>query len=129
MFKAGQVFVFWRLINKNLLERFLLIICKEHTLARSTTLVSRIHPTLWANAQYWKITSANWQKQPLELFYQKAFLKNFAIFTEKQLCWSIFLIKLSAFRPATLSERDSNTGVSLLKNTCFEECFWSDFRK
>ena len=30
------------------------------------------------------------QKQPLELFYKKAILKNFAIFTGKQLCWSLF---------------------------------------
>ena len=30
------------------------------------------------------------QKQPLELFYKKAILKNFAIFTGKQLCWSMF---------------------------------------
>ena len=32
--------------------------------------------------------------------------------TEKYLCWSLFLIKLQVFRPATLFLRDSNTGVS-----------------
>ena len=33
------------------------------------------------------------EKQPPEAFYKKAGLKNFPIFTEKHLCWSLFLIK------------------------------------
>ena len=36
------------------------------------------------------------QKQPPEVFYKKAVLKNHAIFTEKHLHWSPFLIKLQA---------------------------------
>ena len=36
------------------------------------------------------------QKQPPEVFYKEAVLKNFAIFTAKHLCWSLFLIKLHA---------------------------------
>ena len=44
---------------------------------------------------------------------KKTLLINFAIFTGKQLCWRFFLIKLPAFRPATLLKRDSNTGVFL----------------
>ena len=43
----------------------------------------------------------------------KKFLKNFAIFIRKHLCWSCFLIKLQASRHATLLKRDSNTGVYL----------------
>ena len=35
---------------------------------------------------------------------KKIFLKNFAIFTRKHLCWSLILIK--AWRPATLWKRD-----------------------
>ena len=35
-----------------------------------------------------------WQKQPPEVFYKKAVLKNFAIFTGKQLRWSFYLIKV-----------------------------------
>ena len=46
-------------------------------------------------------SSSYLQKQPPELFYKKAVLGNFAIFTGKQQCWSLFLIKLQA-RPATL---------------------------
>ena len=40
-------------------------------------------------------------------------IKNFAIFTGKRLCWSLFLIKLQAFRSATLIRKDSNTDVFL----------------
>ena len=36
------------------------------------------------------------QKQPLEMVYKKAVLKNFTIFNGKQLCRSFFLIKLQA---------------------------------
>ena len=42
---------------------------------------------------------------------QKMFLKIFANFTGKYLCWSLFLIKLQAFRPTTLPKRGSKTGV------------------
>ena len=33
------------------------------------------------------------QKQPPELFHNKAAPKNFVIFTGKHLCWSLFLVK------------------------------------
>ena len=38
-------------------------------------------------------------------------LKNFANFTRKHLCWSLFLKKFQAFRPETLLKSDSNAGV------------------
>ena len=41
----GQVFVFCGLINKSVLEWFLLIMCKKHTVRRSTNLFSRNCPT------------------------------------------------------------------------------------
>ena len=44
---------------------------------------------------------------------RKRVLKHFAIFTGKYLCCSLFLIKLQAFRPVTLSKRDSNIGIFL----------------
>ena len=58
------------------------------------------------------------------LFFKTGVLPNFANFTGKQLCRSLFLIKLQALRPATLLKRDSNTGVFLwiceiFKNTSF----------
>ena len=55
----------------------------------------------------------NNKMQPPEVFYKKAVLKNFLIFTGKHLYWSLFLIKFPAFKSATLLKRDSNTGVYL----------------
>ena len=42
-----------------------------------------------------------------------AVLKSFTILKGKHLRWSLFLITLQTFKPATLSKRDSNTDVSL----------------
>ena len=52
-------------------------------------------------------------------------LKNFANFTGKHLCWSLFFTKLQAFRPATLLKIDSCTSVFLwnLRNS-EEQLFW-----
>ena len=44
------------------------------------------------------------------MFFKTGVLKNFAKFTEKHLCGSLFLIKLRAW-PATLLKRDSYTDV------------------
>ena len=41
----------------------------------------------------------------------KARLENFAIFTRKHLCWSLFLVKLKPFRGVILLKGDSNKGV------------------
>ena len=51
--------------------------------------------------------SEKYNKQ--EVFYKKTALKNVAIFTRKNLCGSLFLVKMKAFKPATLL-RNSNTG-------------------
>ena len=40
-----------------------------------------------------------------ELFCKKGVLRNFAKFTGKQLCQSLFLNKATGLRPATLSKR------------------------
>ena len=40
-------------------------------------------------------------------------LEKFTKLTEKQLSWSLFLIKLQALRPANLLKKDSNTGFLL----------------
>ena len=56
---------------------------------------------------------------------KKAVLKNFAIFTGKHLCWSLFLV-----RPATLLKRDYNLGVFLWILWNFKEHpFWKTLRK
>ena len=45
--------------------------------------------------------------------FVKIDVKNFASFAVKHLCWSLFLIKLQALRPATSLKRHSNAGVFL----------------
>ena len=127
MFYFKQFFAFCMLINKNVLEWFLLIICKEHTLPRSTNLFSRNHPKLVifmttkrrsADAQYWTVTLSNWQKQPPLAFYKKTVLKNFAMFTRKHLCRSLFFNffkKRLQHRCFTVAK---SLRTSILKNIC-----------
>ena len=40
---------------------------------------------------------------------KKVVLKHFTIYTGRHLYWSLFLIKLQGFSPATLLKRDSNS--------------------
>ena len=42
-----------------------------------------------------------------QMIFKIDVLKNFTKLTRQKLCWSLFLIKLQALRPATLSKRDS----------------------
>ena len=66
---------------------------------------------------------------------KKAFLRNFAIFTGKHLCRSLFLIKLQVFRSPTLLTRDSRQLLSceyceifikyLFWETSTNGCFWN----
>ena len=50
-----------------------------------------------------------------QIFFKIGVIKNFTNFIGKHQCWSIFSIKLQAWRPATLLKRGSNTGVFLWK--------------
>ena len=57
-------------------------------------------------------------------------LKNFANFTEKNLRWSHFFIKLEFWRPATLLKKTATLVLSFeicnhFKNTYFEEHLWT----
>ena len=66
------------------------------------------------------------EKQPPEVLCKKHVLKNLAIFTGKQLYWSLLLIKLQAFRPATLLKTILKQVFScemckIFKSTYFEE--------
>ena len=57
----------------------------------------------------------------LEMFLKIGVLKNFAIFTGKYLCWSLFLINIQTWRPATLLKRDANIAVFLWNLRSFYE--------
>ena len=70
-------------------------------------------------------------------FFKIGVLKNFAIFTEKYLCYCLFLTILQASRPTVFLKRDFNTGFFLwMLQNCFEQlllqntlggcfCIWS----
>ena len=45
------------------------------------------------------------------MFYEKAALKNFTVYTGKDLRWSFFLQSWPRPRPTTLLKRDSKTGA------------------
>ena len=67
----------------------------------------------------------NNKKQPPEVFYKKASLKNFSIFTGKHLCLRFFLIKLQVFSSATLLKRDFNTVLFLwILRNFWKRLFW-----
>ena len=84
---------------------------------------------------YQRHLSVNCRSSRLQMFFKIDVLKNSVNFTWKYLCWSLFLLKLQAFRSATLLKRDSNTGVLLGKfarflrtlflQITFDGCFWS----
>ena len=64
----------------------------------------------------------------------KVVLKNFANFTGKNLCWSLFLIKLEFWGPATLLIKTLTQQLSfeickLFKNNYFEEHLWTSSSK
>ena len=68
-----------------------------------------------------------------QMFFQTGVLNNFAIFTGKHLCWSLFMIKLKAWRPTTILKIDRKTDVFLWKlfRTLFLQnttggCFWEE---
>ena len=59
-----------------------------------------------------------------QMFFKIGVLRNIAIFTEKHLCWSLFLIKLQALRAATLFKTDFSTGVFLwILRNFYEQLF------
>ena len=62
-----------------------------------------------------------------QMFFKIGVLKNLAIFTRKHLCWSLFLIKLQAWRPLHFIEKETPTQVffceycEIIENSFFIE--------
>ena len=86
------VFVFCRLINKNVSEWFLLI-CNMLWTNLQTFLVETIPHCFWLRKVDQQMPSTECysyimqlKKQPLEVFYKDLVLKNFVIFTGKYQC-------------------------------------------
>ena len=59
----------------------------------------------------------------LQMFFKKGVLKSFATFTGIQLCWSLFLIKLHAFRPTTLLKETPTQVISCEISEIFNNYF------
>ena len=60
------------------------------------------------------------------MFHKKAVLKNFALFTEKHLCWNLLFNKNAGLQNPSFLKRDSNISVfcehwEIFKNTYFQE--------
>ena len=76
----------------------------------------------------WRQMVNNWDwlpeaDQPL-MFLKICVLKNFATLSEKQLCHSLFLIKLQVFRLPTILKRESNIGFFLwILQNFYEQLF------
>ena len=66
----------------------------------------------------------NKQKQSFADLFKMCVPRYFANFIGKHQCWSIFLIKLQAWRPATFLQCDSNTSVLLWNLRYFKEHLW-----
>ena len=74
-----------------------------------------------------------------ELFYKKGVLRNFARFTGKHLCWSLFFNKVAGLKPPTLLKKrlwhrcfPVNFAKFLrtpLYRTPLDDCFWSMLTK
>ena len=62
------------------------------------------------------------------MFFKISFLKNFTIFTWKNQCSSLFLVKLQARRPASLLRRYFDRGVFLWILQKFEEYLFYFYR-
>ena len=67
------------------------------------------------------------QKQPPEVFCKKGDLKNFAKFTGKHLCQSLFFNKVNSLGPSTLIKKRffSATFAKIFNNTLFTEHLWT----
>ena len=99
----------------------------------------------WINTNNWPFSEIKWYpekifrmrflvfskymildpKKPADVISKKYVLKIFVNFTGRHLFWSLFLVKLQVWRPATLLKSGSNTGVFLwnLRNF-WEHLFW-----
>ena len=97
-------------------EKMFLKFCKTH---RKTSLPESTNKAAGRKPE--TVRSSHWR------FSQKqGVFENFASFTGKSLCWSLFLIKLQFWRPATLFKKTLTLLLScetckLFKSNYFEE--------
>ena len=73
---------------------------------------------------FFHLESTKLRSSRSQMSFKADVFKNFSIFTGKNLCWSLFAIKLPACKPANLLKRDSKTSVFLLILLNFQEQFF-----
>ena len=78
-----------------------------HTQTHTYTLSKHLEK-IW---QVLNMTTGRYRSSCSLMFFEIGVRKNFADFTRKHLCWSLFFKKLQILRPVTLSKRYSDTGV------------------
>ena len=65
------------------------------------------------------------QKQPLEAFFKKDVLKNFANFAEEYLCWSLFFNKVTGLRACSfIKKRPQHRCVPVKLAKFYDHLFW-----
>ena len=62
---------------------------------------------------FFQFESKKFRSSRSQMSFKIDVFNNFAIFTEKQLCWSLFVVKLLSCKPENALKRDSNTSVFL----------------
>ena len=85
--------------------------------------------------KFWQVSNITLKCSYRRCSIKKAVSKNFAIFIEKNPCWSLLFINMLACKSATLLQIDSNIGVflwilsnflkSLFYRTPVNDCFWT----
>ena len=92
--------------------------CKKLHLRCFTGFWIRLDYCLWIRVcffyYFFHFESIKFISSRSQMSFKIDVFKKFAIFTGKHLCWSLFVIKLPASKPANLLNKDSNTGVFLL---------------
>ena len=74
-------------------------------------------PFLFFMVKFWQVSNITLKSIYRRCSIKKAVLKNFAKFIGKHLCWSLFLINLQTYKPATLLEK---TPTQVLSCECCE---------
>ena len=73
----------------------------------------------------WECT--NFLKQPPEVFRKNGVLKNFAMFTRKDLCWSLFGVFEVNFIKKRLQHRYFPVNITKFLRTPISENIWKRF--
>ena len=89
------------------------IFCKSYDWKWSFRLVCKLN--------YLQFGLQKYRSSHSQMYFRIGALKDFAMFTEKHLCWSLYLITVQAWMPVTLLRRDSVKFAKFLRTPIFTE--------